>query len=156
MALQTSYPATMTKGVAGALATMNNWDAVTKICETAAGIGFGLAVGRGTNDNGAILGAGAAAGFLGISMRDVTLDPSYSDKIPQYKNLSVLQQGVIWVVCGDDVQDGQDVTFVASTGVLSSAGTSGSQFLVANAIWLDTVSSGGLARIRLGGTLTGA
>lgn len=156
MALQNSYAATMAKGVAGALATMNDWDAVTKICETAAGIGFGVAVGRGSDDRGAVLGAASAAAFLGISMRDVAREPGDSDKYPQYKNLSVLQRGVIWVVAGGDVADGADVTFVASTGVLSSAATSGTQFLVANAIWLDTVSSGGLARIRLGGTLTGA
>lgn len=153
---QNSYSENIGKGRPGMVATMNAWDADTKICETAAGIGFGLAVGRGSDDKGAILGAGAAAGFLGVSIRDVTLESSQSDKYVQYGNMAVLKKGVIWVTAGGNVQDGQDVTFNSSTGVLSSIAADGSNFAIPGARWVDTVSSGELARIELTGQMTGA
>lgn len=154
--VQTTYSERMPKAVAGMVATMNPWDADTKIVETVAGIGFGLAVGRGAGDKGAILGAGAAAGFLGISVRDVTLEPGNADKYLRYQNMAVLKKGQIWVVAGGNVQDGQDVTFNSTTGVLSSIAADGSNFAIPGARWVDTVSSGELARVDLTGQMTGA
>lgn len=156
MAVQTTYSARMPAAVAGMIADMQNWDADTRICETAAGIGFGLAVGRGSADNGAVLGAAAATDFLGISVRDVTLVNNDGDEYARYSNMAVLTKGTIWVTVGGDVVDGGDVTFNSTTGVLSSAGTSGTQFAITGARWLDTVSSGGLARLRLSGELPSA
>lgn len=154
--VQNSYAENIGKGRPGMVATMNPSDADTKICETAAGIGFGLACGRGSDDKGAVLGAAAAAAFVGISIRDVTLESSQSDKYVQYQNMAVLKRGVIWVTAGGNVQDGQDVTFNTSTGVLSSIAADGSNFQIPGARWLDTVSSGDLARVELTGQMTGA
>lgn len=156
MAVQTTYSATMPKAVAGMIADMQNFKTDTRICETAAGIGFGLAVGRGTADNGAVIGGAAATDFLGISVRDVTLVNPDGDEYARYANMGVLTEGTIWVTVGGDVTDGADVTFASTTGILSSAATSGTQFAIAGARWLDTVASGGLARVRLGGALPSA
>lgn len=158
MAVQTTYNDRMPKAVAGMIANMESWNADTRIVETAAGIGFGLAVGRGSADKGAVIGGASAAAFLGISIRDVTQEPhaTLTDKYPQYKNMAVLKRGVIWVTAAGDVQDGQDVSFNSTTGALSSAAGSGTQFAIPGARWLDTVSSGALARIELTGQMTGA
>ncbi len=156
MAVQTTYSERMPKAVAGMIADMQSWNAETRIVETVAGIGFGLAVGRGSADKGAILGAGAAAGFLGISIRDVSREPGDADKYPRYSNMAVLKRGVIWVTAGGNVQDGQDVSFNTSTGVLSSIAADGSNFVIPGARWVDTVSSGALARVDLSGQMTGA
>jgi len=156
MAVQSAYSANQPRGLAGQIASMHSYDADSRICETAAGIGFGLAVGRGSADNGAVLGAAAAADFLGISIRDVTLMNDDGDEYAQNSVMGVLVRGDIWVTAGGDVADGADVTFASTTGVLSSAGTSGTQFAISGARWLDTVSSGAVARVRLSGHLPSA
>lgn len=154
MALQSSYSARMPVAVAGMIADMTNCDVDSRICETSAGIGFGLAVGRGSADMGCVIGAAAATDFLGISVRDVTLVGSTADKYSQYDTMAVMFRGDIWCAPGAAVVDGADVTFVASTGVLSSAGTSGSQFAISGARWMD--SSDSLSRVRLSGALPSA
>jgi hypothetical protein len=154
--VQSTYDERMPEAYAGMIANMTNWDADTRICETAAGIGFGLAVGRGTGDKGAILGGAAAADFLGITIRDVTLVNATADKYAQYQNMAVLTEGDIWVTAGGDVTDGADVTFASTTGVLSSAGTSGTQFAIAGARWQKTALSGALSIVRLSGHLPAA
>lgn len=156
MAVQSSYSARIPAAVAGMVADMQNYKIDTRICETAAGIGFGLAVGRGSADNGAILGGAAAADFLGISVRDVTLMNNDGDEYARYSNMAVLTEGTIWVTVGGDVTDGADVTFNGTTGVLSSTAAGDGQFAITGARWMDTVSSGGLARLRLSGHLPSA
>jgi hypothetical protein len=64
--------------------------------------------------------------------------------------------GTMWVTVGGDVVDGADVTFNGTTGVLSSTAAGAGQFAITGARWLDTVSSGGLARVYLGGALPSA
>lgn len=154
--VQSSYSENIAAAYAGMVANMLQADISTRICETAAGIAFGVAVGKGSADDGAVIGAGAAASFLGVSVRDVTLDPDDLDKYQQYANMAVITKGEIWVTAGGNVADGEDVTFVATTGVLSSAGTSGSQFAIAGARWMTTASSGQLAKLKLGGVVPAA
>lgn len=156
MAVQTTYSATMGRAVAGLIADMQNSRVDSRICETAAGIGFGLAVGRGSADGGAVLGSTAATDFLGISVRDVTLVNADGDEYPRYGTMGVMTEGTIWVTVGGDVVDGDIVTYAAATGVLSSIAADGSNFAITGARFLDTVSSGGLARVRLGGALPSA
>jgi hypothetical protein len=63
-AVQTTYPTNISPAVAGQPASMSGWDVDTKICETAAGIGFGLAVSQtataDTAASGTLTGAVAA------------------------------------------------------------------------------------------------
>ncbi len=157
--VQSSYAEGIQPAYAGMVANMTNWDADSRICETSAGIAFGVAVGLGTADNGAIVGAGAAAQFVGITVRDPTLviqSGQTVDKYQQYDTMAVLTEGDIWVTVGASVTDGADVSFVASTGVLSSAGSSGTQFIIAGARWMTTADTGELAIVRLGGALPSA
>jgi hypothetical protein len=154
--VQNSYSETHRKAVAGMVANMTNYDADTCIVETAAGIGFGLACGQGSADNGAVLGATAAADFRGISVRDITLAPEDADKYQEDANIALLTEGDIWVTTGGVVEAGDDVTFVATTGVLSSAATSGSQFAIVGARWMTSAGSGELAVVRLSGHVPAA
>lgn len=155
--VQTTYSENIAPAVNGMVANMTNWDADTRIVETATGIPFGVAVGQGAADKGAVLGASAGTGFVGISVRDVTLPPrSAIDKYADGENMAVLTEGDIWVTVGGDVTAGGDVTFAASTGVLSSAATSGTQFAITGARWMTGATNGGLAILRLSGHLPAA
>lgn len=106
----------------------------TRVVETAAGIGFGLAVSAGTlSDKGAILGGAA---FIGISVRDITQVPGVpydpladvgpaADIYPQYANISVMTRGHIWVVAhgGGDagVKAHDPLFFDATTGIFTNS-----------------------------------
>jgi hypothetical protein len=151
--VQSTYSERMPVAYAGMIANMTNWDADTRICETAAGIGFGLAVGKGTGDKGAVLGATLVTDFLGITIRDITLVNATADKYAQYQNMAVLTEGDLWVTVGGNVADGEDVTFNGTTGVLSSTAAGAGQFLITGARWQKTAINGALSVVRLSGHL---
>jgi len=134
-----------------------DFSADTRTCETAAGIAFGVAVSQGSADNGALIGGASAAVFVGVTIADKSVPYNgTNDEYAQYDSMGVMTRGRIWVTVGGDVTDGGDVTFVDTTGVLSSAAASGTQFAIAGARWMTTASSGGLALLHLGGALPSA
>lgn len=145
--VQTSYSENIAAAVPGMPADAD-YSADTRICETAAGIGFGVVVGQGADDKGAVLGT---ANFVGVTIRDKTLVNSLGDKYAEKENMGVMTRGDIWVTVGGDVGAGGDVTYDATTGVLSSAAEGASQNLVVGARWMTSASSGGLAILRLSG-----
>lgn len=153
-AVQTTYSENIPIALSGMLADGDN-SVDTYVVETAAGIGFGLAVSQGTADGQCLIGAAAATGFIGVTVRDKTV-PNGVDTFAQYDNVGVCQRGEIWVTTGGTVAAGGDVTFASTTGVLSSAATSGTQFAIAGARWRTSASSGGLALLSLPGYLPSA
>lgn len=153
---QTTYSETIALPPAGTWANMTNRDADTLVCETSAGIAFGVAVSQGTAANGAVIGGASAAVFRGITIRDITIPPSNGEEYAQGDNMAVATEGDIWVTVGGDVTVGAKVTFAATTGVLSSAGTGGSQFAIYGARWMTAASSGGRAKLRLSGHVPAA
>lgn len=152
--VQSTYSENISRALPGMPADAD-YSADTRIVETEAGIGFGVAVSQGTNDNGALIGAAAAADFVGVSIRDKTV-PDGTDSYADGANIGVMTRGDIWITTGGDVVAGDDVTFVATTGVLSSAAASGSQFAITGARWMTSAASGALALLRLGGALPSA
>lgn len=154
--VQSSYSATMAAAVAGMVANQRENCIDSRVVETAAGIGFGVVVGQGSADNGAVLGASAATGFVGISAREITTDPASVDKYSQYGNMPVLTEGDIWVTTGGIVAAGGDVTFNKTTGVLSSAAADTNNFAITGARWMTSAASGALAVVRLTGAMPSA
>lgn len=142
--VQSSYVATMPAYTLGQVSRTGLQDTITRECEPAGGIGFGLAVVQGTADHQAKLGA--AGVFIGITVKDITLDSSRSDKYAQYDSMAVLTKGVIAVTAGEDVVAG-DVVYRTSTGTLNK--TSSGNTLIANARWETTTASGAVGLLRL-------
>lgn len=156
MPVQTAYAETMKPGKAGMVANMTNWDGDTRLCETVAGIGFGKAVGQGSDAKGVRIGAAAATGFVGIAIRDVTLEISAGDKYLQGQNVAVLTEGDIWVVANAQVTAGQDVTFHKDNGTFSTVAADSNNFAIAGARWMTSAGAGELAVLRLSGHLPAA
>lgn len=156
MPVQTAYASNMQPGKPGMVANMTNWDADTLLCETVAGIGFGKAVGQGSDPKGGRIGAAAATGFRGVSVRDVTLEISAGDKYVQGQNMAVLTEGDIWVIATAAVQAGQDVTFHKDNGTFSTVAADSNNFAIAGARWMTTAGIGELAVLRLSGHLPAA
>jgi len=147
---QTAYSENITNAVNGMVADSIAQDIDTRICETAAGIGFGLAVAHGATEKGALLG-GALNDFSGISIRSVTLPASNEDKYIENDNMGVLAKGDIWVVPAVAVVEGDPVHYNATTGQLTNTGGSGP---IVGARWMKGGTA--LAMVRLGGGMPAA
>lgn len=155
--VQSTYTEVQPIGQPGMLASSDH-SIDTRICETVGGIPFGVAVSQGAAENGALIGGASAAVFAGVSVQDmsVELDPANTDRYPRYAPMGVITRGDIWVTVGGNVTAGGDVTFAQASGVLSSAAAGAGQFAIAGARWMTNASSGGIARLRLSGSLPSA
>lgn len=160
--VQSTYARYMTPAQVGMPASTHGWDVDTCIAEDPAGdgIGFGLAVCRGTkSDQAATLGALSGGAFRGITRADITLanvDEATTDKYLDGDNMGVQSRGDIWVAPQTNVTAGGAVYFNSSTGELGASGISNA-VLIAGAKWLssypetthDQVTTGRLAIVRL-------
>jgi hypothetical protein len=147
MTTQTTYSERQRKAFPGQTFG-SDFEDVSRICETAAGIGFGLAVSQGSFDKGVVLG-GASEDFVGISTKDITLVHALAslDKYVQYENMGVRRRGMVWVTAGSAVSNGDAVHFNATTGALSNAGGE----LLQGARWETSALSGEVALVYLSG-----
>lgn len=132
-----SYDASLPLGYRGMIATANQRDAYSYKIESSAA-GFGLAMGQGSADRGAVLGG---SDFVGITIADKSLiDETYAVGA----TASLLRQGVIWVTAATEVSPGDAVTY-ASDGTLGA----GLANTISGARFDGTASPGALVRISL-------
>jgi hypothetical protein len=105
--LQTSYGETIAAGYPGMVANGETSNRITRTCEDAAGIPFGVPVYRGTGDHGCTRTPGGQ--LLGISVATSALALTAgvdADEYQQYDNVTIMARGVIWVTAGEAVTDG--------------------------------------------------
>lgn len=153
--VQSTYPYVQQIALPGQIAHGDHFTN-TFICETAAGIGFGVAVSQGTADKQAVLGGASAAVFVGVTVQDKTIPNAAIDGYRQYDNMGVMSRGHIWVQVPSAVNKGDDATFASTTGIISSAATSGTQFAIAGARFMTSAGINGFAKLALGGALPSA
>lgn len=134
--------------------TVESW-----IAEGSAGIGFGLAVVRGSADDRVVLGAGTAGdtgapfradNIVGVTLKSPRALPSTADPTVYQEGteVSVVIAGVVWVVPSSSVVQGGDVTFEAN-GTLGSKAATAAIRTFPGAVWVDSASANGIARVRL-------
>lgn len=146
MAVQTTYPDNISGAIAGLRGTMIPATLISRTVETVAGAGFGIAMARGTGDNGAkVFGSGDTA-ILGITVIDRSVNTA--DKYSQYESASIMTKGHVWVVASVAVNDGDPVYVIPATGAFAKTNAS-SAVLIANAVWDTTAGIGALALVRL-------
>jgi hypothetical protein len=134
--IQTSYSETVDQAVAGQIGNMVSSVLVSRTVEDAAGVAFGLPVAQGSEDEGVIAYAGAD--FVGITVRERSVDPSAPNKFAQYDNARVLRKGAIWVTASKAVDAGDNV-YLTDAGAYTNV--EGSNFQIPGARW-DTSTSG--------------
>jgi hypothetical protein len=151
MAVQTTYSERQRRGIAGSRSNMVPFTVVTRIIESAGGVGYPVAVSQGTNENGCIVG-GTAAGFVGITLRDNTIINSASpDVYPRYTNVNILTRGEIFITAPTGgVTPADPVTFDSSTGVVGKTAADGTHLAIAGARWKASYAAGDLACLELG------
>ena len=128
-----------------------DYENTTGICETVAGIGFGLAVSKGSSsDQGVVLG-GALAGFRGVSVKDITLPAGNADKFLPPNSLSVRRRGQIWTEPGEAVNADDPVYYNSTTGVFYKSAAAGRVGPVAGARFETSCGVGGRAKLYVSG-----
>lgn len=146
--LQTTYGETIAAGYPGMVANGETSNRITRTCEDAAGIPFGVPVYRGSGDHGCTDTVGTAATFLGISIATGALAltaGATADVYPQYENMAIMTQGAIWVLAGEAVTDGAQVYADATTNALVD--TSTSNILLTDWVFDTTGANGALVKI---------
>lgn len=142
--MATIYKKEMDAGVAGAIATTENKDIVSRTVETAAGIGFGLAVVQGVNDKGVRLATTGDTKILGVTVLDRTAGDLINGKFQQHESARVMTKGTIWVQVTEAVNAGDDVAVDLATAKFNKAGVK-----IANARYETRAAIGGLAQIHI-------
>ena len=142
--MATIYKKEMDAGVAGAIATTENKDIVSRNVETAVGIVLGLAVVQGLNDKGIRLATTGDTKILGVTVLDRTAGDLINGKFPQFESARVMTKGTIWVQVTEAVKAGDDVAVDLATAKFNKAGVK-----IANARYETSAANGGLAQIHI-------
>ncbi|MBG6211689.1 hypothetical protein IWQ49_006380 [Labrenzia sp. EL_126] len=151
MAVQTTYNATISQARVGMIVNTEPNVLISRTVETAAGVGFGVPVQKGVNDNGCIVMAAGATEVLGVTVRERSTNPETPNQYAQYEGARLMRKGVLWVTVTDagGVADGDEVWVLLADGTFSNAdaGSSGSVRL-GGGRWESTAANGELAKIR--------
>jgi hypothetical protein len=122
---QSTFNDTMRQGVPGMVNRMVDYNAISRSCDTAAGIPAARAVSQSTTwDGGAVIG-GTANGFLGLTILDPTLINPVSvapETYMQYNEMGILTKGEMFAGCVVACVAGDPVSFVAVDGTLTNTG----------------------------------
>ncbi|WP_420465608.1 structural cement protein Gp24 [Panacagrimonas sp.] len=147
MAVQSTYREEILEAVAGQIADMTPATLMSRTVETAAGIGFGIAVEQGTADKGCILFDGGTV--LGVTVRERSLDANDPDEFAQYAEARVMTKGTVWVVCTSGCSAG-DAVWVRPSNNTFQDDNSNSAVQIAGARWDTSAEAGALAIVRMG------
>ena len=139
-AIQTTYSATISPRRLGHIPDMTQADLISRNVETVAGIGFGLPVAQGVDDNGCILFAGT--GFLGVTVRDRSV--AVGDLFGRYESARILKKGPITVTASVAVAAG-DPVYLTAAGAFTNVATSNTA--IPNSRWDSSTTAAGLADI---------
>jgi len=161
MTVQTSYSTTHGAAYAGMVADLQLCNTVSKLNKSSSvTIPFGYGVVSDGDDGAALpVDTSTAANFVGIARYE--LNRAYTTgqtmgAVPLY-DFSVVTSGVVWVTAAADVDKDDPVYLIVGDGTGTNQGklsnvigaTTTLAVLIPDAKWLDTVSSGALARISL-------
>ena len=142
-AVQSTYLSKQPEALLGMEADMMPAEKVSRLIE-GGDVPFGRAVVQGTADNQVKLGA--AGVFIGITVKDVGLDPAQGDKYVVGDTANIMTKGTMFVTAAEAVVAG-DPVYRTATGTLNK--TSSGNTLIVGALWETSVGSGALGRIRL-------
>lgn len=149
--LQTTYGETVPKGYAGMVANGETSNRITRTCETAAGIGFGQPVYRGSGDHGCVLTVGTLATFLGWAIAhhgQALIAGQDADEYQQYDNVAIMTSGAIFVNVKGAVTDGAAITVGTGGGAADLIGATAADATHIATGWIaDETITDGLCRI---------
>lgn len=133
--LQQTYRPQIAPFLLGLIIDENDAETLTKVCNTAAGIPFGVAVSQDTVDKNCVLGG---TKFIGLTQRDKSLalaaidplslndTPNPLDAYGQWTNVSIMTRGRIAVRAGANVSAYDSLFYDTTTGLLTNSASGAS------------------------------
>lgn len=148
--VQTTYNQSQPILVEGQKVNGEEYNAVSRTVESAAGILFGKPAQRGSADLGVIAATAAltAVNFVGIVVRDLTVPATSPGKNPQYDTACVLTEGVIAVKVAEAVTPGAPALYDPATGLYHVSALAG-RVAIPGARFDTTTAANGLAHLSL-------
>lgn len=150
MSAQTSYSIKQPGAYAGLIYAQAPHDIVSRDVETVAGIGFGVAVSRGTDKERQIVAGGTD--FLGITIRSLDKEGAANTGAIQWnetESAGVIRNGYIWAVCPAGCNPGDAVKYTNATGVINAGAAAAGETQLDGAQWETVAAAGELAVIRI-------
>jgi len=150
MSAQTSYSINQRIAVAGTIFDLNPYDNVSRDVETAAGIGFGLAVSRGTDEQRQVVVGGAA--FLGLTVRALDREGAANTGLVSYsekETAAIMRSGYIYAECVSGCTAGDSANYNTITGVIDSGAAGAGEVLIEGATWETSTAAGEIGVLRL-------
>lgn len=154
MSAQTSYSINQQIAFAGLIFAQAPHDIVSRKVETAAGIEFGAAASRGTDEETQVVAGGTS--FVGITIRSLDKEGAANTgaiKWNEKEAAGLIRSGYVWAKCPTGCVAGAAVKYTNATGVLD-AGAAGAGETQLDAIWDSSAAAGELGIIRLSGVTT--
>jgi hypothetical protein len=147
--LQNSYTETVAKGYPGMIANGETSNRITRTVETSAGIGFGVPVYRGSDDQGVVSTVGTLATFMGWTVATSTLVASAdADEYQQYDNATIITSGAVYIAVKGAVTDGAAITVGAGAGLADLYGATAADATHIATGWVaDETVTDGICRI---------
>lgn len=149
--LQTTYTETVAKGFPGMVANGETSNRITRTCEVAAGIAFGVPVYRGTGDHGATNVVGTLATFLGWTVATSALGVLPGDaenEYQRYDNMTIITGGAVYIYVTGAVTDGAAITVGAGAGIADLYGATAADATHIATGWVaDETVTNGICRI---------
>lgn len=165
MPVQTTYTAEHDPAYEGQRVDLQVTNINSKTVETSAGIPFGRAVVRGTNDDGCVLPSATGQTFVGIT--EMTSagneDGSSLHQYEEYREANVIDFGGVWCYTEQSVVPGDAVYFRHTAGAspidvvgrFRKDASGGDADLIQGAQWETTTAAGGIGKIKLNAPGTG-
>jgi hypothetical protein len=144
--VQTTYSESFAEGYPGMVANGETSNRISRTCEDAGGIPFGVPVYRGAGDHGCTMTPGVGT-LLGISIAHQglgLLSGQTVDEYAQYETVAILTEGVIWVTAAEDVTDGAQA-YGTAAGAIDD--TSSGDTILTGWFFDTTASAAGLVKL---------
>lgn len=141
MTRATSYAAP-SAGAAGLIADENPSVTITRMVETAAGAGFGIMCGRGTDRNKQATIGGSVP--LGVVCRTQYTE-SVSESVALYEEAKLLRMGMVYLGLADAGNAGSALCYNTTTGVFSCGSPGAGEIAVPGETMEDAAGSGAVA-----------
>ena len=149
--VQTVYTDSIAKGYAGMVANGELSNRISRTCEPAGGIGFGVPCYRGTGDRGCTDTVGTLATFLGWSIAHQALGLTAgqtADEYAQYETVAILPLGAIYIHVTGAVTDSAPITVGAGAGIADLYGATAADATHIATGWIaDETVTDGICRI---------
>lgn len=144
--VQSTYASGLSAAFAGMIANQEPTNIISRTLKLAA-IGFGKVAVQGANADECRNPDAGQTKYLGITVRDQSVDPSSSDQYRINDTVAILTKGVVWVTAGANVAAGDAVYFVPATGVITNSSVGNT--IIPNAKFDTGGNSGALVKLRL-------